>query len=126
METRKAQPVEKLTTAYKKFLTRSMRQLKPTDEDVMENHLPARRFGTVLTKQTNNSISSLMDQHSQMPKVDLKPWHSLGARAERNKENSAIPSKWTSTKIPQRPGQRIRRPPPGPCIEIFVDEESSE
>ncbi|GFP87186.1 mitotic spindle checkpoint protein bubr1 [Phtheirospermum japonicum] len=151
----KAQPVEKLTTAYKKFLTRSMRQLKPTDEDVTENHLPARSFGTVLTKQTrnpvsdssdifrkklkpdrapgaalsifkDNSSSSLMDQHSEMPKVDLKPWHSLGARAERNKENSAIPSKWTSTKIPQRPGQRIRRPPPGPCIEIFVDEESSE
>ncbi|KAL3619842.1 hypothetical protein CASFOL_034754 [Castilleja foliolosa] len=150
-----AQPVEKLTTAYKKFLTRSMRQLKPADEDVTENHLPARSFGTVLTRQTRNQVSdssdifrkklkpdrapgsalsifkdnsssSLMDHQSEMPKVDLKPWHSLGARAERNKENNAIPSKWTSTKIPQIPGQRIRRPPPGPCIEIFVDEESSE
>lgn len=31
----------------------------------------------------------------------LKPsaWHSLPARAERNKENNAIPSKWTSNKV---------------------------
>ncbi|CAA0807927.1 Mitotic spindle checkpoint protein BUBR1 [Striga hermonthica] len=153
MDTRKAQPVEKLTTAYKKFLTRSMRQLNATDEDVTENHLPARSFGTVLTRQTRNqpsessdifrkkpktdrapgaalsifkdsSNSSLADHGPQdMSKFDLKPWHSLGARAERNKENSAIPSKWTSTKIPQKPGQSIRRPPPGPCLEIFVDDE---
>ncbi|KAL6527191.1 Mitotic spindle checkpoint protein bubr1 [Orobanche gracilis] len=151
----KAQPVEKLTTAYKKFFTRSMRQLKATDEEVTENHLPARSFGTVLMKQTrnqasessdifrkktkpdrapgtalsifkDNSSSSLMNYQPEMSKSDLRPWHSLGARAERNKENNAIPSKWTSTKIPQKPGQRLRRPPPGPSIEIFVDDESSE
>ncbi|KAK6130568.1 hypothetical protein DH2020_035660 [Rehmannia glutinosa] len=151
----KAQPVEKLTAAYKKFLTRSMRQLKATDEDGTENQLPARSFGTVLAKQTRNqapdssdifrkklkpdrapgsalsifkdsSSSSLTYHQSEMSKLDLKPWHSLGARAERNKENSSIPSKWTSNKIPHRPGQRIGRPPPGPSIEIFVDEESSE
>ncbi|KAL6578230.1 Mitotic spindle checkpoint protein bubr1 [Orobanche minor] len=151
----KAQPVEKLTTAYKKFFTRSMRQRKATDEEVTENHLPARSFGTVLMKQTrnqasessdifrkkqkpdrapgnalsifkDNSSSSLTNYQPEMSKSDLRPWHSLGARAERNKENNAIPSKWTSTKIPQKPCQRLRRPPSGPSIEIFVDDESSE
>ncbi|KAI3459913.1 hypothetical protein Pfo_016576 [Paulownia fortunei] len=151
----KAQPIEKLTAAYKKFLARSMRQLKATDEDVTENQLPARSFGTVLAKERRNqasessdifrkklkpdrapgttlsifkdtSSSSLLGHQSETSKLDIKPWHSLGARAERNKENNAIPSKWTSNKIPQRPGQRIARPSPGPCIEIFVDEESSE
>ncbi|CAA0838469.1 Mitotic spindle checkpoint protein BUBR1 [Striga hermonthica] len=153
----KAQPVEKLTTAYKKFLTRSMGQLKATEEDGTEIHLPARSFGTVLTRQiSGNRASECSDifrkklkpdrapgtalsifkdkgssslashEHPDMSKAELKPWHSLGARAERNKENNAIPSKWTSTKIPQRHGQSIRRPTPGPCIEIFVDEEASE
>ncbi|PWA36153.1 BUB1-related (BUB1: budding uninhibited by benzymidazol 1) [Artemisia annua] len=33
----------------------------------------------------------------------LKPtWHTLGARAKRYKENTVIPAKWTSNKIPQR------------------------
>ncbi|KAH6834702.1 BUB1-related budding uninhibited by benzymidazol [Perilla frutescens var. hirtella] len=147
----KAEPVEKLTAAYKKFLARSMRQLKATDEDLTESQASARSFGTVLTKQARNQVpessdifrkkqkpdratgstfsifkdsgnSSVFGQQPEMSKVDMKPWHSLGARAERNKENNAIPSKWTSTKIPQRPGQRIARPAPGPCIEIFVDE----
>ncbi|KAL0288227.1 UNVERIFIED_CONTAM: Mitotic spindle checkpoint protein BUBR1 [Sesamum angustifolium] len=151
----KAEPVDKLTAAYKKFFTRSMRQLKAADEDATENHLPARSFGTVLTRETRNQTpessdlfrkkqkpdrapgttfsifkdngsGSLLGHQSEMPNLDIKPWHSLGARAERNKENNAIPSKWTSNKIPQRPGQRRARPPPGPCIEIFVDEECPE
>ncbi|KAK4421853.1 Mitotic spindle checkpoint protein BUBR1 [Sesamum alatum] len=151
----KAQPVDKLTAAYKKFFTRSMRQLKAADEDATENHLPARSFGTVLTRETRNQTpessdlfrkkqkpdrapgtsfsifkdngsGSLLGHQSEAPKLDVKPWHSLGARAERNKENNAIPSKWTSNKIPQRPGQRRARPPPSPCIEIFVDEECPE
>lgn len=148
----KAEPVEKLTAAYQKFLSRSMRQLKATEEDVIENHASARSFGTVLTKQTRNQVpessdifrkkqkpdrapgnafsifkdsshSSVSGHQPEMSKVDIKTWHSLGARAERNKENTALPSKWTSNKIPQRPGQRIARPAPGPCIEIFVDED---
>ncbi|KAL0432820.1 UNVERIFIED_CONTAM: Mitotic spindle checkpoint protein BUBR1 [Sesamum latifolium] len=151
----KAEPVDKLTAAYKKFFTRSMRQLKAADEDATENHLPARSFGTVLTRETRNQTpessdlfrkkqkpdrapgttfsifkdngsGSLLSHQSEMPNLDIKPWHSLGARAERNKENNAIPSKWTSNKIPQRPGQRRGRPPPGPCIEIFVDEKCPE
>ncbi|XP_011074051.1 mitotic spindle checkpoint protein BUBR1 isoform X2 [Sesamum indicum] len=151
----KAEPIDKLTAAYKKFFARSMRQLKAADEDATENHLPARSFGTVLTRETRNQTpessdlfrkkhkpdrapgttfsifkdngsGSFLGHQSEMPNLDIKTWHSLGARAERNKENNAIPSKWTSNKIPQRPGQRRARPPPGPCIEIFVDKESPE
>lgn len=43
-----------------------------------------------------DSIS--LDQ-SDVPKRDLNLWHTLGPRAERNKENSAIPTKWTSYKV---------------------------
>ncbi|KAL1561467.1 non-specific serine/threonine protein kinase [Salvia divinorum] len=152
----KAEPVKKLTAAYQKFLSRSMRQPKATEQDdATENHASARSFGTLLAKPSRNQVpessdifrkkqkpdrapgstfsifkdssdSSVFSHQPEMSKVDAKPWHSLGARAERNKENSAIPSKWTSNNIPQRPGQRISRPPPGPCIEIFVDEECTE
>ncbi|XP_057776577.1 LOW QUALITY PROTEIN: mitotic spindle checkpoint protein BUBR1 [Salvia miltiorrhiza] len=151
----KAEPVEKLTASYKKFLARSMRQLKATDDDATENQASARSFGTLLAKQARNQVpessdifrkkqkpdrvpggtfsifkdssdSTVFSHQPEMSKVGIKPWHSLGARAERNKENNAIPSKWTSNKIPQRPGQRISRPAPGPCIEIFVDEECTE
>ncbi|KAL8487141.1 hypothetical protein ACS0TY_023250 [Phlomoides rotata] len=151
----KAQPAETLNAAYKKFLTRSLRQLKPTDEEVTDNQVPARSFGTVLAKHAGNQVSessdifrkkqktdrapgatlsifkdsgssSLLGHQPEMSKLHRTPWHSLGARAERNKENNTIPSKWTSNKILQRPGQRPVRPAPGPCIEIFVDEECTE
>ncbi|KAL2506059.1 Mitotic spindle checkpoint protein BUBR1 [Abeliophyllum distichum] len=50
-----AQPIEKLKAAYKKFLTRSMRRPKASDEDIMENHLSSRSFGTVLARgETRN------------------------------------------------------------------------
>ncbi|CAA2995476.1 mitotic spindle checkpoint BUBR1 [Olea europaea subsp. europaea] len=150
-----AQPVEKLKAAFQKFLTRSMRQPKASDEDIMESHLPSRSFGTVLARgETRNQASQSFDlsrkkmkidrtpgaslsiykdssrdptlgPQSEMSKSEVKTWHSLGARAERNKENNAIPSKWTSNKIPQRPNTRIGRPAAGPRIEIFVDEECS-
>ncbi|XP_073135747.1 mitotic spindle checkpoint protein BUBR1 isoform X3 [Henckelia pumila] len=150
-----AQPVEKLKAAYKKFLTRSMRQMKTKEEDVMGDQLPARSFGTVLAKEARNQFSGNSDifrkklkldrahgntlsiykdnssgpasgHQVEMSNLDMKQWHTLGPLAERNKENNAIPSKWTSNKIPQKPGQRIGRPAPGPCIEIFVDEECIE
>ncbi|XP_051118167.1 mitotic spindle checkpoint protein BUBR1 [Andrographis paniculata] len=151
----KAQPTEKLEEAYRKFLARSMRQLKATEEDVTENQFPTRSFGTVLARDSRNrtpessdilrkkhkldrapgtnlsvfkddSSTSSFGHQPELAIPDMKPWHSLGARAERNKENNSIPSKWTSTKIPPRPGQRLGRPPPGPRIEIFVDEECPE
>ncbi|CAA7408027.1 unnamed protein product [Spirodela intermedia] len=60
---------------------------------------------------------------------DLKPWHVLGTQSNRNKENTPLPSKWTSLKIPQKAGANPRPTAPTPrssCLEIFVDEESAD
>lgn len=61
-------------------------------------HISCRATGStfsIFKDSTNSSIG----HHPEMSKADVKPWHSLGARAERNKENNAIPSKWTSNKV---------------------------
>ncbi|AES59939.1 putative mitotic spindle checkpoint protein Bub1/Mad3 [Medicago truncatula] len=50
-------------------------------------------------------------------------WLKLGGRAERNKENNAIPAKWKSFKVPQRPGTRATVVGASACIPVFVDEE---
>ncbi|XP_052201150.1 mitotic spindle checkpoint protein BUBR1 [Diospyros lotus] len=151
-----AQPSEKLKDSYKKFIARSMGRPKATEEDLIENNFPARSFGSVLTRGENrpqNTESSelpskKLKQHRaqgtpltiykdtttagslvHQPKLSLtdsKSWHSLGARAERNKENNAIPGKWTSNKIPRRAGSRTRQTTASDCIEVFVDEECAE
>lgn len=58
-----------------------------------------RAQGSLLSiyKDTNAGMSSTLQ--SEVPKLENKSWHCLGARAERNKENQAIPSKWTSNKV---------------------------
>ena len=48
-----AQSIEKLRNAYKKFLTRSMRRTKASEEELKEDDLPARSFGTVLVRGEN-------------------------------------------------------------------------
>lgn len=40
-----------------------------------------------------------MLQQQDISETDLNSWLSLGGRAERNKENNAIPTKWTSYKV---------------------------
>ncbi|KAJ0702060.1 putative mitotic spindle checkpoint protein Bub1/Mad3 [Helianthus annuus] len=149
---RNAQPIEKLKAAYKKFFARSMSRPKASEEEVMDTRQPARSFGTILARADsgNRTQESSFDIARKRPKQEgnqggslkvfketgksslhgsdssLKPstWHTLGARAERNKENNAIPSKWTSNKIPQRAFGRAAPPPPR--IEVFVDEECPE
>lgn len=152
---RNAQPVEKLKDAYRKFLARSMRKPKATDEDSMEKCLPARSFGTVLSRgenrmrTTENSdlvkknlkpnrarpLAILNDNVVDVPlhhepdtsKTDLNSWHALATRAERIKENNPIPTKWTSYKVPQRTlNSTTGGATPSSCIEVFVDEECEE
>lgn len=48
-------------------------------------------------KDANAGMSSTLQ--SEIPKLENTSWHCLGARADRNKENQAIPSKWTSNKV---------------------------
>ncbi|KAM7513950.1 hypothetical protein LguiA_003533 [Lonicera macranthoides] len=151
---RNAQPIEKLKAAYKKFLARSMSRPKTTDEDEVDNRLPVRSFGTLLARgeARNQNMESSdrarkklkqdrvngtpitiykdtnMGSQSDSSKSDFKSWHTLGARAERNKENNAVPAKWTSNKIPQRSMHRTggATTTASACIEVFVDEECTE
>ncbi|GKU98211.1 hypothetical protein SLEP1_g11242 [Rubroshorea leprosula] len=154
---RSAQPIEKLRDAYKKFLLRSMKmQNANNNEDSMENNnASVRSFGTVLageenrrqTTENSNLAKKLLkpEQVQRAPlsvyndrnvdtigqnsklKTNFNPWQTLGTRAERNKENNSIPAKWTSYKVPQRPGPRAGgSTTQGACIQVFVDEECSE
>ncbi|XP_076946137.1 mitotic spindle checkpoint protein BUBR1 [Bidens hawaiensis] len=145
---RNAQPIEKLKSAFQKFFARSMNRPIATEEESTETRQPVRSFGTILARAEsgNRTQESSFDIARKRPKQEggqggslkvfketsrgplhgsdssLKPttWHSLPARSERNKENNAIPSKWTSNKIPQRGFGRAA--PSAPCIEVFVDE----
>ncbi|KAL6974918.1 non-specific serine,threonine protein kinase [Sarracenia purpurea var. burkii] len=151
-----AQPIEKLKEAYKKFLARSMGRPKRTDEDLTENHLTIRSFGTVLargqmqtqTVETSDfsrkklkqdraygtALNIFKDANTEVPlvhqpelsKADSKTWHALGSRKERNKENNAIPTKWTSNKIPRRAGNLTGVANASACIDVFVEEEYAQ
>ncbi|KMT19379.1 hypothetical protein BVRB_1g013760 [Beta vulgaris subsp. vulgaris] len=150
-----AQPQEKLEAAYRKFLARSVGRSKTTtDEDVTENNLSIRSFGTVLSAGENGrhhkEVSDIARKSTKgnrgerlpfsvykdtnvennsryqvdLSKVGSKPWDSLASHKDRNKENKAIPAKWTSFKVLERPGSRLGRVVT-PAIEVFVDEECS-
>lgn len=148
-----AQPLEKLEAAYRKFLARSMRRQNTIrDEDSTENSQPIRSFGTVLSRAENrrNQLDSDIARKNtkgnggqrvpfsvykdtnvenssgyvDFSKTSMKQWDTLATHKDRNKENKAIPAKWTSYKIPQRPSTR---PGGGTTrIEVFVDEECTE
>ncbi|KAH8509806.1 hypothetical protein H0E87_011527 [Populus deltoides] len=45
------------------------------------------------------SIDTMPGHQSGKSKIDLSPWSTLGAREERDKENSALPTKWTTYKV---------------------------
>ncbi|MCL7046615.1 hypothetical protein MKW94_003736 [Papaver nudicaule] len=150
---RKAQPTEKMEASFRKFFTRSMRRPQAPAEEPEDSHLPHRSFGTVLTTgEARRQLKQKTDLANKKLKIDrcpstisiykdtdasAAPSHqpeilkndkkifSLGTRGERNKENTAIPAKWTSTKIPQKPVSRAV-PAASACIEVFVDEECAE
>ncbi|CAN6918683.1 unnamed protein product [Brassica oleracea] len=134
---RNAKPVEKLNDAYKKFIVRTMRRIKTVDDEPKENDLPSRSFGTVLqtlgpqakrTKLNHSSKAPLAvykdtttaDQtESDKSKSEFGSWLMLGGRAERNKENNALPGKWAAFKVPQKPIVRTA----ASSFKVFVDEE---
>ncbi|CAN0924299.1 Mitotic spindle checkpoint protein BUBR1 [Linum grandiflorum] len=153
---RDAQPIHKLKDAYKTFLARSTRQSTRTEEDnSKESTMPARSFGTVLNgfgnvytgtrrgssdlaakgSNTNrvqrtplsvyNDFNRDAPRANEQSKTEKSQW--IGGRAERNKENNAIPSKWTKYKIPQKPGSVVGRASStgstSSTIEVFVDED---
>ncbi|KAL8172352.1 hypothetical protein V2J09_024156, partial [Rumex salicifolius] len=145
-----AHPREKLEAAYRKFLARTMRSSGVNaDEESKEENLPTRNFGTVISRVGNRredldrsnvmgknnrsggervALSIYKDEnvqnadHAGFLSADTKAWHNLASQKDRNKENKAIPSKWTSHKIPQKVANRGIV---APYIEVFVDDECS-
>ncbi|XP_039042002.1 mitotic spindle checkpoint protein BUBR1-like isoform X1 [Hibiscus syriacus] len=149
-----AQPIEKLKHAYKKFLARSMRGPKATEEELKDD---VRSFGAILArgeserqasktfelgrnklKQENHRVqrtplsiyndnnTDVMRGQPYKPSADSISWHTVGGRAERNKENNEVPAKWTSYKVPKRPVPRTMGTGTSAHIEVFVDEECAE
>ncbi|PIA26281.1 hypothetical protein AQUCO_09500031v1 [Aquilegia coerulea] len=151
---REAQPMKKLEAAYKKFLSRSLRKSKQSNENMKDptDDLPVRSFGTILGRQASDvsrkrmksdrvqsaplsiykdaKANTILNQQPELPKAKMTAWQNLGTRAERNKENCAIPTKWTSNKIPQKLGSRsavaAAAAAASTCIEVFVDEDCQE
>ncbi|KAF6137757.1 hypothetical protein GIB67_040465 [Kingdonia uniflora] len=120
-----------------------MSRPQASTEEPADSRLPVRSFETVLArgesrrqntessdpcrKKGQSTAFSIISSHQpEFGKAEVKSWNSLGTRADRNKENTAIPSKWTSTKIPQRPGSRSAAAVASPCIEVFVVEDCVE
>lgn len=58
-----------------------------------------RAQGTSLSVYTDANSAASFGHQSELSKSEVKPWHTLGPRAERNKENNAIPTKWTANKV---------------------------
>ncbi|ESW25120.1 hypothetical protein PHAVU_003G009000 [Phaseolus vulgaris] len=150
---RNAQPDDKLKAAYRKFLAHSLARPTTTKDDSVEKLAPSRSFGTVLGNRENRSAlsttSDLSAKNDRNDRTRATPfsiykdsaatgetdphqpdqshsWRTLGARADRNKENNAIPGKWKSFKIPQRLGARSGGAAPGAFIPVFVDEECQD
>ncbi|XWS65342.1 hypothetical protein CRYUN_Cryun05aG0104400 [Craigia yunnanensis] len=71
----------------------------------------------------NDTNMNVMRGHHSKPKTDSNFWHTLGGRAERNKENNAMPAKWTSYKILHRAVARTVGAVASAHIEVFDDEE---
>ncbi|KAG0464454.1 hypothetical protein HPP92_020523 [Vanilla planifolia] len=151
---RSAEPLQVLETAYRKFLGRSMVAKKIYQDDAMDNHLPARSFGTILASRgdgrqsaensgankknrkpfdrldSNKSLSIYTDEISGSSYQSLKPdendsWNTLGSRSVRNKENISVPMKWVSHKVPQKISHRIETVTAA-RIEVFVDDECAD
>ncbi|KAJ6392485.1 hypothetical protein OIU77_026279 [Salix suchowensis] len=79
---------------------------------------------SIFKDKTN--IDTMPGHQAGKAKPELNSWSTLGARGERNKENSAVPTKWTTYEIPQRPGTRTGGVTASASIEVFVDEECSK
>lgn len=58
-----------------------------------------RAHGTPLAIYKDTKADVSLVYQPELSKTDTKSWNVLGARAERNKENNAIPTKWTSNKV---------------------------
>lgn len=47
----------------------------------------------------SSAVDTTSRHQPDMLKSDINSWHTLGSRAERNKENNAMPTKWKAYKV---------------------------
>lgn len=62
-------------------------------------YFASRAQGTSLAIYTDANSATSFSHQTKLSKAEVNPWHNLGPRAERNKENNAIPTKWTANKV---------------------------
>nr|CAD1834999.1 unnamed protein product [Ananas comosus var. bracteatus] len=70
-----------------------------------------------------NDENATTSQHHNNAKSNDRTWCTLGTQSDRNKENTSIPTKWTSYKVQQKEGARTMQSAPSPCNEVYLDEE---
>ncbi|ONK79004.1 uncharacterized protein A4U43_C01F1880 [Asparagus officinalis] len=73
-----------------------------------------------------NDENSASRRQPENQKSNGSSWHTLGSRADRNKENTSAPTVWSSYKVPHKTGTGAVPIPSSMRIEVFVDEESAE
>ncbi|WVZ77507.1 hypothetical protein U9M48_025366 [Paspalum notatum var. saurae] len=126
-------------------------------DDTANDDMPVRSFGTNLKRDENRNQqagNSHLGRPRALQKIDVNrplsvykdenslpnqgldrirskenntSWRTLGAQADRNKENNMMPTKWTSHKVPQKLGVRgAVQPTRAKSIEVFVDEDCAQ
>ncbi|CAD6251544.1 unnamed protein product [Miscanthus lutarioriparius] len=154
---RKAKPLEKLEAVYRAFLRRSTKKREQEPDNTADDDLPKRSFGTNLKRDENrnqqawnshlgrpralqridaNRPLSVYKEERPLPNQSLDgvrnkenstSWRTLPTQADRNKENSMMPTKWTSHKIPQKLGARgAVQSTRTSSIEVFVEEDTAQ
>ncbi|XP_008811842.1 mitotic spindle checkpoint protein BUBR1 [Phoenix dactylifera] len=152
---RKAKPLEKLEAVYRTFLVRITKKQGAVDDEQPNNPLPVRSFGTVLTtgeaRRQPAENSDLTKRRTKLQRLDSNrplsiyndansgashhcnnderkenSWHILGTRSDRNKENTSVPAKWVSYKIPQKVSTRTGLATSSTRIEVYIDEERAD
>ncbi|KAG0532148.1 hypothetical protein BDA96_04G083800 [Sorghum bicolor] len=154
---RKAKPMEKLEAVYRTFLRRSTKRREQEPDNTADDDLPNRSFGTNLKRDENRNHqagNSGLGRPRALQRIDPNrplsiykderpllnqgldgvrnrenntSWRTLPTQADRNKENSMMPAKWTSHKIPQKLGARgAVQSTRTSSIEVFVEEDTAQ
>ncbi|KAG0465934.1 hypothetical protein HPP92_020098 [Vanilla planifolia] len=132
---RSAEPLQVLETAYRKFLGRSMAAKKIYQDDAMDNHLPARSFGTILASRGDGRQSA---ENSGANKKNRKPFDRLDSNKSLSVYTHEISGSsyqslkpdendsWNTLKqVPQKISHRIETVTAA-RIEVFVDDECAD
>ncbi|KAG1326812.1 mitotic spindle checkpoint protein BUBR1 [Cocos nucifera] len=73
-----------------------------------------------------NDANSGASHHHNNVESKENSWDILGTRSDRNKENTSVPTKWVSYKIPQKMSTRTGLATSSTRIEVYIDEECAD